>query len=515
MSKRRSRSQRRSSAFTVSKKRTGLRTFIETFMGVAAGLVIIAFAGWWYFVREAPEQIDDSAIAESVVKENLIDSVENYNAILQRGELDQMLRLAAQLEDWRRDAETPVRLDTLARRRELAEKIIEHPDLTESQRVNTAKTILNSMGQYYGICFDERIFDEGDTVAQYLEICRRFMNDPDEEVAKDAHLSNAKVLVYELTRGNEDASSSSIRQAIADLISSYPNDNTVMDIVQLLLKRVKNVAPVSGEKLAGEIVAEYDTADVSDRLVAKKLRDLKDIALLESSGITELSTQAQQSNDFEAYLDKLFELIADPDTGIEFVNRIYLVVAYFEITGRYELARRVLLELQKSTENRTDPLARQQATRVSSYGLVRNDALGKRFDLSDTDARGNALDLSQFENRPCLITFYSPNSPQAAEIISRLEATYQLVSRTDTKFIVVTVDQPMEGQTAIDLNPEWIAINNDPNQKSGIFERCPVSHVPYWVLIDKSGSLVALNVPAEQLKTRIEAVASEPLPSDN
>ena len=147
MSKKRRRRKSKSRSFSKSKKRTGLRTFIETVMGVAIGLLILAFVGWWYFIREAPEPISVEQVNSSVIKNNVVDSTENFEAIRDNGTLDEQKHLLSLLDNWPRDATTPVRIETLSRRLEIAQTILKRDEISEPDRVATAKIALNAMGQ--------------------------------------------------------------------------------------------------------------------------------------------------------------------------------------------------------------------------------------------------------------------------------------------------------------------------------------------------------------------------------
>ncbi len=506
---RRRRSRSSSRSFSVKKKRTGLRTIVETVMGVSAALIIILAFCWWFFLRERPQETAVSDVVDSAVDNNVVVESKSFNEILASGDLKAMNQLLLELESWRRDAATPVRLETLNHRLQLAEKVMQHPDLSELQRISTAKTILNAIGQIYGISSAEGILDDGTTVSRYLSICNTFIGDQNKEVAREAHVSKAKLLVFEMTRGTRENSSETIQQTIFELIERYPNDPDVATDIRLLHARVKSTDPRAGSKMIREIVGKYEQLSPTDPDVRVFLRNMKDQIVHADSDIGVLAREAMNSGDYEGYLKKLFELIDLSETGVGLVNFIYREIAAFESNGQLEIARRAFERLEESASNRTDPVAKDQALRVAKWGLIRVDAVGKKLDLSDTDSNGNSVDASRFANRPCIVFYYSPNDRGAGTVINRLNFAYQNLARTNVQIVAIAVEKSDQEKFESGFDPSWVNIqSNPPVEPSQIFMRLPVSHVPFFAVLNQDGEVVSTNVPEEKLKTVVERLAA-------
>lgn len=505
MSKRR-RSRSRSSSFSASKKRTGLRTLIETVMGIAAALIILAGLYWWVFVREVVDTTAKTEDTAAAVKDNIVDNTASFEAIRDGGDLDQMRALLMDLENWPRDAATPVRLQTVSQRLEIAEKVIQHPDLTEEQRVFAAKAILQSMGLYYGISLDEGILDDGSTVSRYLDVCNTFLNDKSEEVSREAQLAKAKVQVLELTRGNDSGSNESILQTISSLIERFPDDPAVIANIRLMIGKVNASDPRAGAKLFADVITAYERESVTQPEVLRQLRMMKDLLVLNESGFGRLASEAKASGNYEQYLRKLEELLNEPDTGVDFVNLVYNEIGYFEMIGRHDLAKRILEQLKNSALKNTNEAAQLQGLRVVKFGLIRNELVGKPIDLNENDSNGNPIDVSRLTNRPVILLFYSPNAPRTSDVFNNLRFTYELIRRTGVQVIAVAVEKANAEKFESGFDPSWISVDSSIEDTSKIFLQCPVSHVPYFVIIDRNGVVDSLNVPADQLKTKIEAL---------
>ena len=194
------------------------------------------------------------------------------------------------------------------------------------------------------------------------------------------------------------------------------------------------------------------------------------------------------------------------------INSIYNVVGFFESKGENALALQILERLQKSAPQRTEPLAKLQALRMCKFGIIRNKAVGKPFDLTDTNLSGDAVSPTYFTGRPVLLVFYSPNNMNSKTLLRDLNNTLQFVKNTGVRVVAIQVEKPRNGNLDIGVNPEWVEIESNPeddSELSEIFKRCPVTHVPYFALIDTDGVLSAINVPANYIKTRIEQIASQ------
>lgn len=509
MSKKRRRRKSKSRSFSKSKKRTGLRTFIETVMGVAIGLLILAFVGWWYFIREAPEPISVEQVNSSVMKNNVVDSTENFEAIRDNGTLDEQKHLLSLLDNWPRDATTPVRIETLSRRLEIAQTILKRDEISEPDRVATAKIALNAMGQIYGIGLVEKIDSAGEIYQQYVDVCNSFVSDSDASVQKEAKLSLAKATVYELTIDSQIRDLPSIKHSINSLITSYPDDQLVASTVELMTKRIQTIDAKVGFEVMNDVVSAYGPEPAKEiKVITRKMRDE---ILLANSGISEVAKDSIQTKQYDAYIEKLGELANHTDTGVEVVNRIYRAVSYFETAGKSDLAIKVLNKIQEKAAERTDPIARIQALRICKFGLIRNNQVGKRIDLSDTTADGQPLATEKFQDVPALIVFYSPNDPVNTRLFQDLRELHHLVQASGVRFITISVDESRQGNLDLGFNPAWDNIASSQKNTSEIFKRCPVSHVPYFALVDRQGELNAINVPLTTLKTRIEALVSKPV----
>ena len=505
---RRRRKSSSSKSFSVRKKRSGVRTFIETIMGVSIGLMILAFVGWWYFLREAPEPISVAQVNNAAIKDNVVDDAASYESVRDNGTLDEQRHLLSQLDNWPRDATTPVRIETLSRRLEIAQTILKRDDITDQDRIATAKIELNAIGQIYGICLVENVDSDGTVYRQYLEICEKHSRDADAGVRKEAAISETKAIVYESTKNSQIANFDQIKSSITSIIADYPADPLVASTVSLMFKRVKAIDPQKGFEVMKLIAAAYGPTPTEE--VAAITRGLNDEILVIESGISQLAKQAAQTKQYDDYLEKLGELADVKNTGIDIVNRIYRAVSYFEATDQNEYAERVLKQLQKNAADRTDPVARIQALRVCKFGLIRNNQLGKVMDMSDTDSNGNPIATDKFKNVPTLLVYYSLNDPKNASLFQQLRELHTLVAPTGVRIVTISVDESTNNALDFGFNPAWDNIASTPNAPSEIFSRCPVTHIPYFALIDKKGKLAALNVPPQNLKTRIEFLASAP-----
>lgn len=515
MSKSRRRRKSKSSSFTVKKKRSALRTVLETVMGVSFGAGILFLAILW-FRQDEPEKNSKPEVTQGVVQGNVIVRAENYELIRDSGNLENQLNLLMDLNQWPKDAETPVRLDTLGKRLELAQTILEHEELTEEGRVAAAKASISAIGQIYGISIDEEIDTKGRIKEDYLRITSQFSVDSDPEVAKEAVLAELKILIYD-NSGKLPEKQDEIRKDMLDLVDKYPNDQIVLATLRLLVERVKFEESELATSLYNSLIERYKTKPEVDEKILLHLKAIEDRIALGESDIGVLTPEIAGSDQFEQYFEKLIPLIERQDTGIDFLNKIYSVVGFLEAVHENEKAIRVLEKIKEHAPKRQDVASRYYADRMARFGIIRNSNVGKPFDFTDMDAEGLPVDLALLKNRPVILAFYSPNNAMSENLLNQLNQAYSLISNTGVKVVSISVEEAANGRADIGFHPEWIKILNIPPKNSQdsdeglskIFMRCPVSHVPYFAIVDSSGVLRELNVPTSQMKTRLEAMVAQ------
>ena len=505
--KRRRRSKSRSSSVSSRGKRSTLRTVVETFMGVAIGVGIIAIAVWWFFLRTPDELVDNSAASTAIVKGSVKDSDASFEEVRDEGTLEQQLELIDSLSDSPKGSEIAVQLETVSRRIEIAQAILKRDEISEEQRAETATKLIQSAEQSYGIGWIESIDSEGEIFNQLLEITNPFVSDSNSEIAALAKMAQAKAKVYHQLRNNRVADVGKIKSGMTELITSLPDDNAAAETVVAMALFVKSIDAEAGYDVMRQIVTDYESPSEA---VAPSVRLLAEQLILVDSGISELAKEAVQTKDYDAYIEKLGELSDYPNTGADIVNRVANAIYTFEAIGRNDLAIRVLERLQSTAAARSDPAARLRAQQVAKFGLIRNRQVGKPFDFNDVDYLGKPLAVNKFENVPVLLIFYSPNAATSRSAFESLEELYLHTESSRVRFLAISVEEPASkaiGETFI--NSDWENNASSVKKPSEIFKRCPVLKVPYFALVNKNGVLQSLNVPLSELKTRIEALASE------
>ena len=508
--RRRSSSKGRSNDSSMSRsKRGGFQTAVETLMGVGAAILLVAVAYWWFFVRPSGESLipEESNYAQEAVSGNVIENESAYSTIVESNDLESLQRLTVELDNWKRDASFTVKLDTLSRRIEVANLVLKHQDTDEKLRVATATKLLTAYGQFYGISVEEDL-GENEVVGKYLNACNDYINDENEDLAKFAKMSKAKVQVFESTREGADKSTISIQQTISDLIASYPEDPEVLLTARQLIARVGMADVRTAAKISRDVLDGYGQVQPKNENVLRQLRSMKDKVLLEDSQVAYVFRDAQSSGDFEPYFEKVDELLQDKDTGIGFLNRIYESIQYFEGQERHDLALKVIEKMEQGWQGRTDVQAREHAFRIGKFGRIRNESVGTKIDLNDIQSNGKPINTNLLDGKPCIIAFYSPNSPASEEMFNNLKFTYQLLLKTNVRVIAIAVE-PERDQSFIEaFDPSWISINSSIENTSKIFKQCPPSHVPYFAVLNGDAVVDSIGVPAGRLKTKIETIFS-------
>ena len=175
-----------------------------------------------------------------------------------------------------------------------------------------------------------------------------------------------------------------------------------------------------------------------------------------------------------------------------------------EMLGRVNedaLEKRLVAYLRGTSPRITNDEARKEMAQILSEFDVRQNLLGNSFEplreFPDNEGDGQVPPLT-------VVLFYSDNTNTSREVINSLEA---LDLHNEIRFVVVCVDRAIGQDDAAAMQrifPTVILV--EPTKNGDFLRDCPVSTVPYMLLIDRDLKVVAVNVGVDQLRSKIEAL---------
>ena len=154
-------------------------------------------------------------------------------------DLDQLIRDLSGITRQHASSELGKLSDTFRRRIELADQILQHPDLEESQRAITELNKLQAFGLLYAIDQREKKND-ADLLKQYQAQIENLIDDENERVSLEAVSANANLSTNLYIRNPGKDSASATAAALDKLVAIAPKDPIIQTTKRLLMERVWN-----------------------------------------------------------------------------------------------------------------------------------------------------------------------------------------------------------------------------------------------------------------------------------
>ncbi len=482
------------------------RRLMEMILGVVIGLGLLIGLVWYFFLREPP---DSSAAKKGDVTPSIIgasfDPIADFENIRNNGGLNDLQALLIELNNWPKGATLPVRIDYQNKRVAIANRILAHPEATEEQRVLAGKAKLDALGAYYGLDYMNQLSDP--LIAEkYLKASSGFLDDPNYELSRDAYLGKAKTLIYEFSKGSWPGTFASVEDAILVLPEKFPDDSFVISNVQLLLTALRQSDMPKSMQLTKKIIQACQ--GMQDPQVLQLLRSMQDVVLLNEKGSAlMLESSWDKTADQKPLLDNVLELCDRTETGETVLRQIETAINWFEKIGKVDYSIEICNRLAATANLRQPEAVAELAQEIAQNGLQRAKCLNSKWSFEANDERGRKLESKDFSDKVVLIAYWSPSSNQSNRMFDELNRLHSLLATANIKFVTVRIDDSpgFDAQS----NPAWTNLRSTPGNPSPYVTQCPVTRVPYYVIIGRDGKAKALNVDFSELKTKADWFLSQ------
>jgi hypothetical protein len=202
-------------------------------------------------------------------------------------------------------------------------------------------------------------------------------------------------------------------------------------------------------------------------------------------------------------LESLVALISDePDVSVSTYSNILSCIEFLEPEVHKDLRISLINRVRSTVANITNEDKREQVVDLIDRYVVRDSLIGKPFDLRSELVENSALP----DKAPSVVLFVSSASPDRNELIENLKSLDQLVPLTN-RYIIVYTDSKLTEEVGDQLKldfPNGILIG--PEEKDSFLEQCPITHVPYIIILDRNGRVAAINVDISQVRNHLSTL---------
>ena len=195
-------------------------------------------------------------------------------------------------------------------------------------------------------------------------------------------------------------------------------------------------------------------------------------------------------------------IISNPDK----VSSVILINEFFKNNENPETLNRVLEYLEDDALK--SPLTLKLKNHNQKLMLSAEGAKMPSFKLKDD--KDKSIESSDFENKYLLISFLSFKSDKTIENIKILKDEYKFLDKKDIEFLSIYIDSdtlPIINHS-IDSIP-WRIVIEDKSWGSDIVDIFNVHYLPFNILIDPKGIIVARDVPINDIKNIINTTTDK------
>ena len=124
--------------------------------------------------------------------------------------------------------------------------------------------------------------------------------------------------------------------------------------------------------------------------------------------------------------------------------------------------------------------------------------MGKPFKVEAETIEGKPLDWTKYAGKPVLVIFWSATNQGSLQELSYALLNYRRYHDKGFEVVGVNVDENKEDvKRMLTVQPlPWETVLVDAAAKNGLVEQCGVASLPFSLLVDASGNVMALHVNA-------------------
>ena len=514
--KRRSRNKKRDAIQTGKRTSSAGANFMSFILGMATTAVLCM---WGYTVintESVQADIAPTPLAQNDTQNDKFssDGYDEIAALMDSDNVSVAVAKLADLNDWPRAAELPVRVSANRDREKVAKKILRMDGLKESDRVFAIDSLIEALSAIYGLDYYYNLGDRQVSV-QLREVAESHVNDTNAQVVRAAELAILKHDAFEHVKlkAPSDESYQTLESTLLKVLDRYKNDNFALSNIRLIFKHFGRSKPDLSLKLTELLQAKR--REFAGSKVEQLVADLTDAAILQQTRYATMFENRWVNG--QAGRDQLLrvsrKLLANKSAGRSVIEKVDQVAQWFEQQNKIGRARQIYRAMLDEADRSDSPIAMRTAKTLGQNGLTRCDAIGQPAVFSGVDIEGRPLTRQRFSGRIVAVIFWSVKDAGAKEELLKLHKERTQYSSLPADVVDVCIERNPGKEFAETVqnltrfkscNPAKYGADGVPFTK-----QVPITRVPQILLIDQQGNISDTNVPSDNLRSHIEHLASQ------
>ena len=250
--------------------------------------------------------------------------------------------------------------------------------------------------------------------------------------------------------------------------------------------------------------AYSDSSASGLRTIADASRQMR---IMTTHRLPKLETLGKKITDRDQkLLDGILAIVENERLDALLATRLIDSCHILESRKAYALAIEGYLSVEaklKSEQNqKTDSLVK-----LANDGIVRCEAVGKKFPLEFTDQNGKQYKPSDFDGRPVCIAIFNEQQQDQTQSSDMLKKLGSYWTTEGMQPILLIKNSQLESiRTFGDLVEGHMIVVGHPVNKSEIYQAFPTTHTPMYMFLDGEQNLIAVTQNTNEVITRVDSL---------
>jgi thiol-disulfide isomerase/thioredoxin len=401
------------------------------------------------------------------------------------------------------DAKRSDMLRVLRLMMEAGDRAMAHPDATPEQRREAAESKLSAV-------LNLARLGEPNADAELTAYSTRLTKDADPSIAQIGRSVLFSNKVAKMQEGAGDPAP--VLEELKSLLKDEDPEHIILGLGTRAAHALNQSGHVDAAAEALTLLGNKYKNDPDEQIAKQAETLLKQASLVKldlRGKLYALLSDKPDANAPVAVVETVQKLLADPEAGEMQLSMANQAADILERTDHYKAAEQVLqLITQRFSTGQDKELAAKAKDTVDSAGK-RLALLGKPLEFVGKTLDGRPFDSTSLRGKVVLIDFWATWCGPCLDELPNIKKAYEEYKDKGFEVVGYNLDdneEDLQRFFAVQQLPWATIVSADPKRtgfESPLATACGVQSIPFLVLLDTEGKVIALHVQGEKLSAKL------------